>query len=72
VQVALCAGSARRGTIAAVGGTTSKEQRLRDLALLRRVRDRMDREHAEALHVEACARGVGMSAGNLSRAGGRS
>ncbi|MDI6942132.1 helix-turn-helix transcriptional regulator [Microbacterium sp. JZ70] len=41
--------------------------RLRDLALLRRVRDRMDREFAQPLDVEALARGVGMSAGHLSR-----
>ncbi|HUQ00399.1 MAG TPA: helix-turn-helix transcriptional regulator [Aeromicrobium sp.] len=43
------------------------EQRLRDLALLRRVRDRMDREYAQPLNVEALARGVHMSAGHLSR-----
>ena len=43
------------------------DQRLNDLALLRRVRDRMDREHAQPLDVEALARGVGMSAGHLSR-----
>jgi transcriptional regulator GlxA family with amidase domain len=42
-------------------------QRLRDLALLRRVRDRMDREYAQPLDVEALARGVHMSAGHLSR-----
>ncbi len=42
-------------------------QRLRDLALLRRVRDRMDREYAQPLNVEALARGVHMSAGHLSR-----
>src|SRR6478752_6145268 len=42
-------------------------QRLRDLALLRRVRDRMDREYTEPLDVEALARGVNMSAGHLSR-----
>ena len=42
-------------------------QRLRDLALLRRVRDRMDREYARPLDVEALARGVNMSAGHLSR-----
>jgi transcriptional regulator GlxA family with amidase domain len=41
--------------------------RLRDLALLRRVRDRMDREYARPLDVEALARGVNMSAGHLSR-----
>ena len=42
-------------------------QRLRDLKLLRRVRDRMDREYAQPLDVEALARGVNMSAGHLSR-----
>jgi AraC-like DNA-binding protein len=41
--------------------------RLRDLALLRRVRDRIDREYAQPLNVEALARGVNMSAGHLSR-----
>ena len=40
---------------------------MRDLALLRRVRDRMDREYAQPLDVEALARGVHMSAGHLSR-----
>ena len=42
-------------------------QRLRDLKLLRNVRDRMDREYAQPLDVEALARGVNMSAGHLSR-----
>src|SRR5213595_280506 len=42
-------------------------QHLRDLALLRRVRDRIDRECAQPLDVEALARGVSMSAGHLSR-----
>ncbi|MEW9550694.1 helix-turn-helix transcriptional regulator [Nonomuraea sp. NPDC050783] len=42
-------------------------QRLRNLALLRRVRDRIDREYAQPLDVEALARGVSMSAGHLSR-----
>ena len=45
----------------------SPEQRLRDLARLRRVRDRIDREYAQPLDVEALARGVHMSAGHLSR-----
>ncbi|WP_346777636.1 helix-turn-helix transcriptional regulator [Rhodococcus sp. HNM0563] len=45
----------------------SDAQRLRDLALLRRVRDRMDREYARPLDVDALARWVGMSAGHLSR-----
>jgi AraC-like DNA-binding protein len=43
------------------------DTRLRDLALLRQVRDRMDREYAQPLDVEALARGVHMSAGHLSR-----
>lgn len=47
--------------------TPVSEQRLRDLALLRSVRDRIDREYAEPLNVEALARGVHMSAGHLSR-----
>ena len=42
-------------------------ERRRDLVLLRRVRDRMDREYAQPLDVEALARGVNMSAGHLSR-----
>jgi AraC-like DNA-binding protein len=40
---------------------------LSDLARLRRVRDRIDREYARPLDVEALARGVHMSAGHLSR-----
>jgi AraC-like DNA-binding protein len=47
--------------------SSAAEQHLRDLALLRRVRDRMDREYAQPLDVEALARGVYMSAGHLSR-----
>ena len=46
---------------------TAEDQHLRDLTRLRRVRDRMDREYAEPLDVEALARGVSMSAGHLSR-----
>ncbi len=49
------------------GEAQREVQRLRDLALLRRVRDRMDREYAQPLDVEALARGVNMSAGHLSR-----
>ncbi len=48
-------------------GRSPSTQRLRDLALLRRVRDRIDREYAQPLNVEALARGVHMSAGHLSR-----
>ncbi|MBB6171694.1 AraC-like DNA-binding protein [Nocardiopsis mwathae] len=46
---------------------STAEQHLRDLARLRRVRDRIDREYAQPLNVEALARGVHMSAGHLSR-----
>ena len=42
-------------------------QHLADLARLRRVRDRIDREYAQPLDVEALAHGVHMSAGHLSR-----
>ena len=47
--------------------TPAAAQRLRDLARLRRVRDRIDREFAQPLDVEALARGASMSAGHLSR-----
>ena len=57
----------RRGTIAEVTSSPAQEQRLRDLARLRRVRDRMDREYAQPLDVEALARGAHMSAGHFSR-----
>jgi AraC-like DNA-binding protein len=50
-----------------VTSRSAPEQRLRDLARLRRVRDRIDREYAQPLDVEALARGVHMSAGHLSR-----
>lgn len=45
----------------AVAGT------LDDLRWLRKVRDRIDRDYAEPLDVEALAAGVHMSAGHLSR-----
>jgi AraC-like DNA-binding protein len=53
----------RHDTILQMTGKTD----LRDLAQLRRVRDRIDREYAQPLDVEALARGVNMSAGHLSR-----
>ena len=40
---------------------------LADLVILRKVRDRIDREYAKPLDVEALARGAHMSAGHLSR-----
>ncbi|MER5640214.1 helix-turn-helix transcriptional regulator [Kitasatospora sp. NPDC002227] len=45
----------------------AEAQHLGDLARLRRVRDRIDREYTEPLNVEELARGVHMSAGHLSR-----
>ncbi len=47
--------------------TAAPGHRLRDLARLRKVRDRIDREYAQPLDVEALARGAHMSAGHLSR-----
>jgi AraC-like DNA-binding protein len=50
-----------------VATTSSESARLEDLARLRRVRDRIDRDYAQPLDVEALAHGVHMSAGHLSR-----
>jgi AraC-like DNA-binding protein len=47
--------------------STAAEQHLDDLARLRRVRDRIDREYAQPLDVEALARDAHMSAGHFSR-----
>jgi AraC-like DNA-binding protein len=55
---------ARRATISYV---TVADQHLQDLARLRRVRDRIDREYAQPLDVEALARDAHMSAGHFSR-----
>lgn len=57
----------RCGTITLVSSRPASAQHLRDLARLRRVKDRIDREYAKPLDVEALARGVHMSAGHLSR-----
>ena len=51
----------------AVTARPASEQHLRDLAVLRGVRDRIDREYAQPLDVEALARDAHMSAGHLSR-----
>jgi len=50
-----------------VNSRQAAAQHLRDLALLRRVRDRIDREYAQPLNVEALAHTAHMSAGHLSR-----
>ena len=59
--------SVGRGTIVEMTHDPAFEQHLRDLARLRRVRDRIDREYARPLNVEALALGAHMSAGHLSR-----
>jgi AraC-like DNA-binding protein len=51
-----------------VTGNPSSPEHLRDLVLLRRVRDRIDREYAQPLDVEALAHDAHMSAGHFSRA----
>jgi catechol 2,3-dioxygenase-like lactoylglutathione lyase family enzyme len=53
---------AARRTILRVTSRPASAQHLRDLALLRRVRDRIDREYAQPLDVEALPRGAHMSA----------
>jgi len=50
-----------------VPGKPVAAQDLADLARLRRVRDRMDREYTRPLDVEALARDAHMSAGHFSR-----
>jgi AraC-like DNA-binding protein len=50
-----------------VSSSPAEVQHLRDLARLRRVRDRIDREYAQPLDVEALARDAHVSAGHLSR-----
>jgi AraC-like DNA-binding protein len=50
-----------------VTARADETQRLSELVRLRRVRDRIDREYAQPLDVEALARGAHMSAGHLSR-----
>lgn len=53
--------------IADVTSKPAAAPRLSDLVRLRRVRDRIDREYAQPLDVEALARDAHMSAGHLSR-----
>lgn len=53
--------------MALTGRPERQQAHLRDLALLRRVRDRIDREYARPLNVEELARGAHISAGHLSR-----
>ena len=55
------------GSLASVSGRSGAQEQLLELARLRRVRDRIDREYAQPLDVQALAHGVHMSAGHLSR-----
>ena len=50
-----------------MGDDRAEAQRLRDITVIRKVRDRIDREYAKPLNVEELARGAHMSAGHLSR-----
>jgi AraC-like DNA-binding protein len=50
-----------------MGNSATEAQRLGDLVRLRRVKDRIDREYAQPLDVDALARGAHMSSGHLSR-----
>lgn len=57
-----------RGTITRVTRPSATTPHLRDLARLRRARDRIDREYAQPLDVAAIAHSVHMSSGHFSRA----
>lgn len=50
-----------------VAERAGKARKLDELALLRRARDRIDREYAKPLNVDEIARGVHMSGGHFSR-----
>jgi AraC-like DNA-binding protein len=50
-----------------VSSDSAEAQHLSDLVWLRRARDRIDRQYAQPLDVEAIARGVHMSVGHFSR-----
>ena len=50
-----------------MSSTPAGPEHLRDLVRMRRVRDRIDREYAQPLNVDALAAGEHMSAGHLSR-----
>ncbi len=50
-----------------MSAVAADDSKLRDLARLRRVKDRIDREYMLPLDVEALAHGVQMSGGHLSR-----
>ena len=57
----------RRAMISRMTSRPDAVHHLRDLVLLRRARDRIDREYAQPLNVEVLAHGAHMSAGHFSR-----
>ena len=50
-----------------MGDDRAEAQRLRDITVIRKVRDRIDREYAKPLNVEELARTALMSAGHFAR-----
>lgn len=50
-----------------MGVAVDNEAHLRELTVMRRVRDRIDRDYAKPLDIPSLAAGVHMSAGHLSR-----
>lgn len=62
-----CPAGPHGAKMACMGSENTFARQLRDIAAIRRVRDRIDRDYARPLNVEALARGVHMSAGHLSR-----
>jgi hypothetical protein len=60
-------GPARHGRSSPVTSTSAATQHLRDLARLRRVRDRLDRDYARPLDLQALARGAHLAAGHLQQ-----
>lgn len=50
-----------------MGGADARSEELRNIEIIRRVRDRIDRDYTQPLDVATLARGANMSAGHLSR-----
>jgi len=65
--VALSSSGPESGSGPATDVAASSARSLDEYVLLRRAKDRIDREFAQPLDVESISRGVGMSAGHFSR-----
>lgn len=50
-----------------MGASKAEGHKLQNIVLIRRVRDRIDREYAQPLNLEALARDAHISSGHLSR-----